>query len=70
MDLLEWVKKHLKDNGSFIGSMPNIDKSANPYHIKEYTWHAWDAILRKHFSQVELVQLNGDVYVWEAKHPL
>ncbi len=66
LDLLNWVKKYLKDGGLFLGSMPNVDRSINPFHIQEYTHKQWHAILKRHFKHADVVLLNNDLYVWIA----
>lgn len=64
--LLEWVTKHLNEGGLFLGSMPNVDRSANPFHIQEYTADKWETILRTYFKNVEVVVLHPELYVWKA----
>lgn len=68
MAVLDYVKKNLKPDGLFMGSMPDVEKSTNPYHIKEYTHNQWEDILRQHFNDVEVVTFP-QLYVWKAKSP-
>jgi len=64
--LLDWVKANLKDDGLFLGSMPDVERSTNPYHIKEYTHNQWEDILRRYFREVEIVTMP-ELYVWSAR---
>jgi 2-polyprenyl-3-methyl-5-hydroxy-6-metoxy-1,4-benzoquinol methylase len=65
--LLDWVKTHLKPGGLFLGSMPDVERSANPWHIKEYTHEQWEEILHRYFNYVEVVVLlKEELYVWKA----
>ncbi len=66
LKLLEWVKNNLKEGGLFLGSMPDVERSINPYHIKEYTHGQWEEILRRYFKDVEIVTMP-ELYVWKAK---
>ena len=67
--LLEWVVKHLKKDGLFLGSMPDCEQSGNPYHIKEYTHGQYEEILNNYFKNVEVVVLiPGLLYVWQASN--
>jgi 2-polyprenyl-3-methyl-5-hydroxy-6-metoxy-1,4-benzoquinol methylase len=68
--LLEWVKKNLAPGGLFLGSMPDVFRSTNPFHIQEYTHDKWEEILKEHFNQVEVVVLIPNLlYVWQASQP-
>ena len=64
--VLDWVKANLKEGGLFLGSMPDVERSTNPYHIQEYTHNQWEEILRKYFRDVEVVTFP-ELYVWKAK---
>lgn len=68
--LLEWTKKHLKEGGLFLGSMPDVERSTNPFHIQEYTHQKWEEILKQHFQEVQVVVLIPNLlYVWKAAKP-
>jgi 2-polyprenyl-3-methyl-5-hydroxy-6-metoxy-1,4-benzoquinol methylase len=70
MKVLEWVKTHLNEGGSFYGSMPDCERSGNPYHLKEYTHGQWEEILKRYFDSVEVVVLLPNLlYVWKASNP-
>ena len=68
--LLDWVVDHLAPNGLFLGSMPDVERSTNPFHIQEYTNTQWKEILERYFNQVEVVVLIPNLlYVWKASQP-
>ncbi|MHB8483459.1 MAG: class I SAM-dependent methyltransferase [Nitrospiria bacterium] len=64
--LLVWIKNHLAENGLFLGSMPNIENSGNPYHLKEYLQRDWEKILKEYFSSVDSKGLSR-MQVWKCK---
>jgi 2-polyprenyl-3-methyl-5-hydroxy-6-metoxy-1,4-benzoquinol methylase len=68
-DVLNWIVKSLKDDGVFFGSMPDIERSSNQFHLKEYRSFQWEEILKRYFKQVEVhVLYPNSLYVWRASN--
>jgi 2-polyprenyl-3-methyl-5-hydroxy-6-metoxy-1,4-benzoquinol methylase len=64
--LLRFVREHLAPGGVFLGSMPDVQNSGNPFHLREYRAEEWRQVLSKHFGQVEIWYPVEILYVWRA----
>lgn len=64
--LLSWIKAHLAPGGQFLGSMPDSEVCAGPWHKKEYRLHNWYPVISEFFPQVKLWNVQSTVYVWQA----
>jgi 2-polyprenyl-3-methyl-5-hydroxy-6-metoxy-1,4-benzoquinol methylase len=64
--LLAWIKTHLAPGGQFLGSMPDSEVCAGPWHKKEYRVHNWYPVISEFFPQVKLWNVQSTVYVWSA----
>ena len=66
--LLAWIRKHLNPGGAFLGSMPQVRNSGNPFHLREYLAGEWREFLRNNsFPKVEIWFPLESVYVWRAQ---
>jgi 2-polyprenyl-3-methyl-5-hydroxy-6-metoxy-1,4-benzoquinol methylase len=65
--LLEFIFGHLAPGGVFLGSMPEVVNSGNPFHLREYLAEEWRAVLGKYFANVELWFPCSLLYVWRAQ---
>lgn len=56
------IRRVLKPGGKLILTTPNIKQSLtrNPWHIREYTAHQLELLLRKHFPKVALQGVHGN----------
>lgn len=64
--LLVWIKAHLAPGGQFLGSMPDSEVCAGPWHKKEYRLHNWYPVISECFPQVKLWNVQSTVYAWQA----
>jgi 2-polyprenyl-3-methyl-5-hydroxy-6-metoxy-1,4-benzoquinol methylase len=64
--LLAWIKAHLASGGQFLGSMPDSEVCAGPWHKKEYRLHNWYPVISEFFPQVKLWNVQSTVYAWQA----
>lgn len=64
--LLSWIKAHLVPGGQFLGSMPDSEVCAGPWHKKEYRLHNWYPVISEFFPQVKLWNVQSTVYAWQA----
>lgn len=64
--LLAFIRQHLAKGGAFLGSMPHVNNSGNPFHLREYLAEEWQAVLRTYFEEVELWFPSPLLYVWRA----
>lgn len=64
--LLEYVSSHLEAGGLFLGSMPEVRNSGNPFHLREYLAAEWKTVLERYFSSVEIWFPNPLLYCWKA----
>lgn len=62
------VKAHLDPSGWFCGSTP-IKKvpTVNPFHLYEYTFEEWNAILKSYFPKAALSDVGLNCMVWKAQ---
>lgn len=68
VSFLAFVRKHLKPGGWFLGSMPDVSKSGNPFHLKEYRADEWRAMLERCcFKNFELWHPTELLYCWKAQ---
>lgn len=66
--LLKWIREHLAPGGLFLGSMPQIRNSGNPFHLREYLAGEWREFLGNNsFPKVEIWFPLESVYVWRAQ---
>jgi cyclopropane fatty-acyl-phospholipid synthase-like methyltransferase len=65
--LLSFIREHLAKDGLFLGSMPHVAHSGNPFHLREYLAEEWRAVLGKYFEKVELWFPIPLLYVWKAQ---
>jgi CDP-paratose 2-epimerase len=68
LDLIEWVKRHLKLDGVFAGSMPGHDNPGNPniFHLKTYSQEEWRTVLSQHFKRVHVWKTSDNGYCWSC----
>lgn len=64
--LLEFILGHLAPGGLFLGSMPDVANSGNPFHLREYRAEEWRQVLSKYFQHVEIWHPVEILYVWRA----
>jgi 2-polyprenyl-3-methyl-5-hydroxy-6-metoxy-1,4-benzoquinol methylase len=65
--LLKFISEHLAPGGVFLGSMPEVVNSGNPFHQREYLAEEWRAVLGKYFQKVEIWFPVPLLYVWKAQ---
>lgn len=65
--LLRFVREHLAQDGLFLGSMPHVQNSGNPFHLREYLAEEWRAVLGKYFAKIEIWFPVSMLYVWRAE---
>lgn len=65
--LLRFVREHLAKDGLFLGSMPHVQHSGNPFHLREYLAEEWREVLSKYFAKVEIWFPVSMLYVWRAE---
>lgn len=59
---LKSLQRVLKDDGQALISTPNLEVfgNQNPFHVKEFTYAEFEAVLQKYFSSVKIYeQVNG-----------
>ena len=68
-DLIQWILNNLKEDGTFLGSMPHLDDPKNPcpYHIRTYSSNEWAKILKQNFGYFEIYTFDNESYWWIAK---
>jgi len=69
-ELLDWICKSLElKNGSFLGSMPDLDdiNNLNPFHYKTYSMEEWKSLISLYFKDVTITKTKGG-YWWIAKN--
>lgn len=64
--LLAWVRDHLAEDGQFLGSMPDSEECAGPWHKKEYRLCQWEPLIREFFPEAQVWPVQSTVYVWRA----
>ncbi len=71
---LEKVRKTLKPNGLFIGSVPNAFRFRNrwkfllgkeyetdPTHVRQFSYEKLEKILSEHFKKIEILPIEGKI---------
>ncbi len=64
---LKEIKRVLRTGGKLIFTTPNKDLSLtrNPWHVREYTASELLKLVKKHFTQVNLLGIGGNERVWD-----
>lgn len=65
--LLNWIRGALKPGGQFIGSMPESEANAGPFHVREYYARNWEPLLLEFFPRVRVWPVpQSACYCWAA----